>query len=299
MRLPPPRSPAFEAFVAPARARPQLWRLVLGFGVVALLWAAVTVALLRLAPEAVAAPAERVVLVAYLYGFAGMILGLWVAARLLQRRSFAGLIGPDGFSPGDFLFGVVAMAAIGVASGVVWLALAAPTQAQPVAAWAAWLPLALLALLVQTAAEELVFRGYLMQGLAARFRSWLVWWLVPALLFGLLHWSPQVYGANAWLAVLSATLIGLALADVTARTGGLSLAMGLHFANNVAAVLILAPPSELSWLSLFAVDVDPADPAAMRRLILADLATTLAAYALWLGFGGRWRRLHPGGRGSI
>jgi hypothetical protein len=152
---------------------------------------------------------------------------------------------------------------------------------------------------VQTAAEELVFRGYLMQGLAARFRSWLVWWLVPALLFGLLHWSPQVYGADAWLAVLSATLIGLALADVTARTGGLSLAMGLHFANNVAAVLILAPPSELSWLSLFAVDVDPADPAAMRRLILADLATTLAAYALWLGFGGRWRRLHPGGRGSI
>ena len=65
MRPPPPRSPAFEAFVAPARARPQLWRLVLGLGVVALLWAAVTVALLRLAPEAAAAPAERVVLVAY------------------------------------------------------------------------------------------------------------------------------------------------------------------------------------------------------------------------------------------
>ena len=168
----------------------------------ALLWAAVTVALLRLAPEAAAAPAERVVLVAYLYGFAGMILGLWVAARLLQRRSFAGLIGPEGFAPGDFLLGVAAMAAIGVASGVVWLALAAPTQAQPVAAWAAWLPFALPALLVQTAAEELVFRGYLMQGLAARFRSSLVWWLLPALLFGLLHWSPQVYGADAWLVVL-------------------------------------------------------------------------------------------------
>ena len=34
------------------------------------------------------------------------------------------------------------------------------------------------------AAEELAFRGYLMQALAARFRSPLVWWLLPALLFG-------------------------------------------------------------------------------------------------------------------
>ena len=40
----------------------------------------------------------------------------------------------------------------------------------PLAAWAAWLPLVLPALLVQTAAEEIAFRGYLMQGLAARFR---------------------------------------------------------------------------------------------------------------------------------
>jgi membrane protease YdiL (CAAX protease family) len=167
------------------------------------------------------------------------------------------------------------------------------------AAWAAWLPFVLPALLIQTATEELVFRGFLLQGLAARFRSRWFWWLLPAALFGLLHWNPAEFGPNTWIVALSTAAIGLILADVTVRTGNLSAAIGLHFANNVASLLVVALPSPLASLSLWVARVDTSDAAAVRPLLLADLATTLAAYAVWLALCHRRRRLHSRGGGSI
>ena len=123
-----------------------------------------------------------------------------------------------------------------------------------------------------------------MQGLAARFRSPLAWWLLPAVLFGILHWNPVEFGGDAWLAALAATVIGLVLGHVAAATGNLSVAMGLHFANNVFAMLVLAVPSPVAGFSLWLAGVGAgAEAATLRRgLLLLDLATTLAAYAIWL-----------------
>jgi membrane protease YdiL (CAAX protease family) len=169
----------------------------------------------------------------------------------------------------------------------------------PVALWAAWLPLALPALMIQTAAEELAFRGYLLQGLAARFRAPLVWWLLPAVLFGLLHWDPAQFGRHAWLAAASAAVVGLVLADVTASTGNLSAAMGLHFANNAVALLLVAVPSPAAALSLYLYPVATGDPDALRRILLADLATTLVAWAAWRLLLRRRASLHSPDPGSI
>jgi hypothetical protein len=88
----------------------------------------------------------------------------------------------------------------------------------------------------------LFFRGYLVQQLAARFRSPLVWALVPAILFGLGHYangaSDQVYSAYY---VFLAMLIGLVSTACLWRTGSLAASAGIHFANNVAAFLIAGP----------------------------------------------------------
>ncbi len=217
----------------------------------------------------------------------------------LQRRGPATLIGPGGFRPRDFALGIAAVVLLGALAALTLSGLTPPVRQMSLAAWAAWLPLALPALLVQTAAEEIAFRGYLLQGLAARFRSRWIWWLLPALGFGALHWNPAEFGANAWLVALSTAVIGLILADVTIRTGNLSAAIGLHFANNVASLLVVALPSPLASLSLYLAEIDPADADALRPLLLADLATTLAAYAAWLALCHRRRRLHSEGRGSI
>jgi membrane protease YdiL (CAAX protease family) len=131
-----------------------------------------------------------------------------------------------------------------------------------------------------------------MQSLAARFQSPLVWLLLPAALFGLLHWNPAEFGRDAWLVALSTALIGLLLADVTIQTGNLSAAIGLHFANNIVSLLLVSVPSPVAGFSLWIARVDPAQ---LRPLLLVDLSTTLAAWAAWRALA----RLHSRDRGSI
>lgn len=277
----PHRSDRFEAFIAPARARPEIWRLLVGGLVAGAVWIAVTAGLVLGFGRSSATGA----LLTYLGGFAGLILGLGLAARLIRKQSLASLIGPGGIRPGPYLVGIAVVAALALPTA---FALDAPARRMGLADWAAALPLAVPAIAIQTGAEEMLFRGYLTQGLAARFKSRAVWWLLPAALFGLMHWNPPTFGENAWLVVVSAALTGMILADVTIRSGNLSLAMGLHFANNAIAILLVAPPSPLSGLTLFEAPIDPSDAGGFRPFLLADIGSTLVLYAIWLGFNG-WR----------
>lgn len=294
MGILPGPSARFEAFVAPARPRPALWRLILGAALAAAVWLAALVGLLWLAfwleRQGGGAPGAGPLVIAFLASFGALILGLHLALRLLHGRGAASLLGPRGFVPRHFLAGVLVVAGFGAMSALPSLGAAPPVRQTDLARWLAWLPLALPALLVQIAAEEMAFRGYLMQGLAARFRAAWVWWLLPAAVFGLMHWNPAEFGPNAWLVVATATLTGLILGDVTARTGNLSAAMGLHFANNAVALLVVAVPSPLGGLSLWVADLDGSDAAAVRSALVANLAATALAYAATLAILARRRR---------
>ena len=295
----PERSAKFEAWVAPARRAPQLWRLLAGIGLAILFWTA-AFALALLVP--LARRSEAGVLIAYLFSFAGMIVGVAIAVRWLQRRPAWTLIGPEGFILRAFALGALVAATLGAVSVGLSLGSDDVTRQADLAAWAARVPLVLAALLVQTAAEEIAFRGFLMQSLAARFRSPLIWLLLPALLFGVSHLNAEAGLRNAWLMVGAATIIGLILADVTVQTGNLSTAMGLHFANNAFAVLVLAPSAPiLSGLALWVVDMDPTGSDAAVGIAF-DLGITVAAWAVWRLWRARRagrRRLHSEGAGSI
>lgn len=294
--MPVARPPAFEAFVAPALARPAPWRLAAGITLAAVCWLAAAFFLLGAAPRLGAGP--RGVLLLYLASFAGLALGVVLAAAFLHRRRPATLLGPGGFRPAAFGAGIAAVAAIGLGTTALTFALAPPVRQADTLAWARLLPLAVPLVLVQTAAEELLFRGYLTQTLAARFRSPRVWALLPAAAFGALHWDGATYGPDAWLAVAAATAVGLALTDVTVRTGNLSAAIGIHFANNLVALLVVAMPGPTAALALWSAPVDALHP--LRGWLLADLATTLTAWAVWrLVLRTRVRRLHSRDRGSI
>lgn len=292
----PLRNARFEAFVAPARQRPALWRLAAGLALAATFWLTAAALLLRSPAAAARAPMLPGL---YLLSFAALIAGLALAARFLHGRGIASLIGPGGLSWRAWLAGAGVVAAAGIVFGVPGWLLAPPQQQVAPLIWARWLPAALVLVLVQTAAEELAFRGYMMQQLAARFRSAAIWLFAPALLFGALHWNPGEYGPNAWLVALAAAVMGLILGDVTARTGNLSAAMGLHFANNTLALLVVAMPSPMSSLSLFLSGIGPGDVVRLRQLLLLDIAASLAAYGLWLLWWHRRSRLHSEGADSI
>lgn len=274
----------FETLVAPARARPELWRVALGLVLAVAGQFAGVVAALALAGAVGASaggpgrtPAGLILL---LMGFAGLAAGTVLAARLLHRRAAAGLIGPPRRAAADFLVGAGLVAAVYVGAALAFPALAAGVPHTPPALWALWLVPALLGVLVQTGAEELAFRGYLQSQLAARFRSPLAWAVAPSALFGLVHWDPATFGANAPLVVAATALFGLIAADLTARSGSLGLAWGLHFANNIAALLVLAPAGPLDALALRRMPFAPDDPAAMAPRLLADMAQLVTVWAL-------------------
>lgn len=287
-------TPQFAAYIAPARRYPQLWRLVLGFALflgVYFSWATGTVYLFALSGgESAVDPrtgaldrlSEPLTVLVLLSSFLGGWLGIWLAARLLQHRGWRSLFGHPPRVLADFVLGAGVMLALG--GGAVLMALPLLPALEPVLPWRAWLmllPLALAGVLIQTGAEELVFRGYLQQQLAARFASRLIWLGLPSALFGFAHFTPG--DENVWLVVAATGLFGLVAADLTARSGALGLAWGLHFANNVLAILVVSAMPGLDGLALFRLAEGAG--AMTPALLAADMVLLVLVWgvcALWL-----------------
>lgn len=175
--------------------------------------------------------------------FLGIWLGLWLAIRLIHGRAFRTLITP---------LPNMSWSRIGVGFGV-WLVLVAlvqlaefviyPQRAEitfnPVE-WFRFLPFILILTPIQTSAEELLFRGYWLQGTGRLTRNVIILCVVNGCLFGLPHMlNPEVLANpdSTLLLFLNYFGIGAALAFFTLRDGRLELALGAHAANNMFAAL--------------------------------------------------------------
>lgn len=277
------------AFVAPARARPEAWRVLAGLllAVVVLFglnWALRAI-LFAVSPDGLYAdlafedgagttPGSALLI---LYSFVFMGVGAAAAAHHLHDRSFRSLLGPSlREAARDFFRVLRALVLLYLAVMLLppWGAPGTPMPEPNLAPglWLMLLPFTLTALLVQTGAEEVLFRGYLQQQLAARYRSPLVWIGLPSALFALGHYVPGQFVGNAVLVALWTGAFALALADLTARAGNLGPAIAMHFFNNVFAVAVTAVEGNLSGLALFVYPFDAADTAAIRQALPVDLA---------------------------
>jgi len=180
----------------------------------------------------------------------------------------------------DFVVTAGVYLGLGLPIALLWILFGNPIPNLSLATWLTLLPLALAGLLVQTLAEELVFRGYFLQQLAARLRSPFWWMVVPSLLFGSLHYDPSAGVMNAGLIVGVTSVFGLIAADLTARTGSLGAAWGFHFANNFTALCILSMDGALTGLSLFRTDVVLRGDGFPALVFLADTIVILAGWRL-------------------
>jgi membrane protease YdiL (CAAX protease family) len=212
--------------------------------------------------------------------FGLMTLGVTIVARVLHRRSFASLIGPLGLAVSQFS-AVVRMLVI---VGAVVFVLPPWDLGEPyvpnleLGKWLLLLPLSLAAVFLQTSAEEIVFRGYVQQQLAARFNSPLVWMVLPSFLFALGHYLPNDAGENALIVALWAGVFGMLMADLTARSGSLGPAIAVHFCNNVTAILITSMPDDLSGLALYLTPFSMADAEAVRAWLPVDFVLMLISW---------------------
>ena len=140
------------------------------------------------------------------------------------------------------------------------------------------LPLSLGVVFIQISAEEIFFRGYLQQQLAARFQSPLVWMVLPSVLFAMGHYQPAEAGENAVMIVVWAGVFGLLMADLTARSGTIGPALAVHFVNNVTALLITSLPDSLGGLALWHAPFGMEDTAELRAWMPVDFALMIVSW---------------------
>jgi membrane protease YdiL (CAAX protease family) len=248
-------------FSAAARPSAQIWRTALGI-VMACCMVVVLALLLRIGVDTILfglpqagikdllrsawqetkTQSSTVSFLIYLAGFAGFWPALWLTLRVVHGRSGATLWGPDRrINWGHFRIGLAISLGLGAAAWMPFVYMRGP-EAFILRDIGAWLPIFAIGLpliFVQSASEELMFRGYMLQQFAARSWSILGWSVLPSLMFAALHPSPnEPLGLN-WFSFV----FGLIMAAVTSRTANLGAAAGLHFGHNVINTLIIAPMS--------------------------------------------------------
>lgn len=281
--------PRLARFAAPAAPRAEFWRTLLGLIGIGLLYLAAVYGLMGLLSDwlapltfarvinAMAQGSSPLGLVMLLASFAPLGIAVIFVARSLHARSAGSLFGEG--AGWDFLR--VVMPLLGLVLLLTPLQLMDPDvgRATPLGRVLLWLPLALPLLLVQITAEELIFRGYLLQQIAARTSNPIGWMLLPSALFGALHFSPADFGANAIWPVLWAFVFGCLAADLTARSGNLGAALAMHFTTNLSSMLLVGLYGNLDGLSLYTLVINTRDAGALGPYLAVDF---LAMVIGWL-----------------
>lgn len=192
----------------------------------------------------------------------GMLLGLFLAVRFIHKRYLRTVVTPLERVDWQRLllgFGVFLLL---IASATLIEALFKPGEyvvSFDARQFLLFLPVALVVTPLQAAAEELLFRGYLMQGMGLLTRSKAVPVLGSSLLFMAAHLTNPEMVEDVYLVPVLYFLLALFLAVITIKSNSLELAIGVHAANNLFAVLVMNyENSALPAPSIFTANsVDP------------------------------------------
>lgn len=125
---------------------------------------------------------------------------------------------------------------------------------------------------IQTATEELIFRGYLMQGFGLVFKNGILPLIITSVLFGLMHASNPEAKAHGLLIMMPYYIFfGAFLGILTLLDEGAELAMGIHCANNLLSSLLVC--SKNSVLQTDAIFYSSAENPGGEFLVWLIMAT--------------------------
>ena len=142
---------------------------------------------------------------------------------------------------------------------------------------------------LQTSAEELFFRGYLMQGLGQVFKHRIFPLLITSLLFGFMHFGNPEIDKLGPLLMVSYVSMGFFFGIITLMDEGLELALGYHAGNNLLiSLLVTADWTAFQTNSLF-LDVSTPDVYMLAFMQLPMLLILLALFSWKYGWN-NWRQ---------
>lgn len=270
------RESRFAAYVDAARnGKNALWRILLSVAIVAVIWFAGSFAFVYAAAVFILVregiwpgsfgsvfqlitttdiTSDRIWPFVMLLSITPLWLAVWLVVKVIHRRSLRGVLGIAGrlYWP-DFARSALVTLVVGSVLGPIALFID-PTIVRGNASLSDWLviaPLLLVILFLQVSAEEVVFRGYLHQALAARFATPIIWLAMPTLLFTAMHWQGQAALVMNLASLFIILGFSLSMSCLLMASGNLAAAMGAHFANNIGAVMLFSNQPDLGRAALF------------------------------------------------
>lgn len=201
-------------------------------------------------------------LLVLLFGmFVFAFLGLWLALKRLHKKTLVSVITAYenvrwgriffSFAIWSALIIIVTVAGYFMSPGEYTL------QFDP-SSFFTLLIIALLLLPIQTSTEELLFRGYLVQGLSQIFKNGIIPLIITSVLFGMVHMKNPEAEKHGWLLMFPYyASFGFFLGALTLLDEGLELALGIHCANNlISSLLITSPNGVLKTDAVFMVSAE-------------------------------------------
>jgi hypothetical protein len=181
-------------------------------------------------------------------GFAFFYIGIWLTVRLLHARPLRSVVtAGSSISWRRMGVGFVIWAGL-LLAGTLIEYLVWPESFTITFDARVFFPFAILAVLItpiQTTAEELFFRGYLVQAGSLISRNWVFLSIWSGVLFALPHFSNPEVASNTVVVLLTFFVLGAFLAWISLKDGSLELAIGVHAANNLVAGLVVTFPDSV------------------------------------------------------
>ncbi|MDR1743060.1 MAG: CPBP family intramembrane metalloprotease [Dysgonamonadaceae bacterium] len=226
---------------------------------------------------------SSVTLALMIFVFAAVLIAFALLVKPMHRRTLAETINGrkkirwNRICMGMLVWGVISVAGMAISYAISpqdfeW-------QFRP------WQFLSLLAVVIvllpfQTTCEEVLFRGYLAQGIGAGTHNRWMALAIPSVLFALLHTAnPEVREFGFWMMMPQYLLIGLFFGLISILDDGIELALGAHFINNALAALITTHESStLQTDALFKMTVEKVTG---TDILVCAAWTALGLLILW------------------
>ncbi|HFA51549.1 MAG TPA: CPBP family intramembrane metalloprotease [Bacteroidetes bacterium] len=191
-------------------------------------------------------------LLAFVFG----LVFLWIGVRFIHKKPFNSIINPTlkiNWKKIFFSFGL--WMALAIAMEFVFYLLNPDVytfQFQP-SQFFVLLLIAIFIFPLQTSFEELMFRGYLMQGIGLLSKYKWIPLLLTSIGFGTMHlMNPEVKEFGLGLSMTYYIGVGLFLGILTLMDNGLELALGVHAATNIySALFVTFDASAVQTAALF------------------------------------------------
>jgi membrane protease YdiL (CAAX protease family) len=186
---------------------------------------------------------ENVVLVLMLFPFAAGLLTAWLLIRGMHRQTFAETVNGREAIRWNRVFVGFGVWFVLMAVFLVGTYIVSPDNFGvqfDAGKFVSLLIISLLFIPFQATFEEYIFRGYIAQGVGAWTKNrWLVV-VIPALLFGLMHYANnEVKEHGFWVAMPPYIIFGLFFGLIAVLDDGIELPIGIHAANNLFACLFV------------------------------------------------------------